>query len=213
MQHKAPKKITPILSKHETKEIYRKSVHVASIILPLSYRYIFNYDKSLTVTVLLPLALIAVIIELFRLEHKTAKKIFYRIFGIMLRKHEVANLTGASYLLTSSVFTITLFPHDIAFISLSFLALGDTFAAVAGIRFGKRKLKNNYKSFEGSLACFVSCFIFALIYSIHPTMAFVGAIAATFAELSKIPIDDNIKLPIFTAIIMSLASIIIPVNF
>ncbi len=209
---KQAKKPKPTLSKHELKEIYRKSFHLSSLIVPFSYRYLLNYDKSLAIAILLPLALIAVIFELLRLEHKTVKRIFYRLFGIMLRKHEMADLTGASYLLTSSVFTITLFPKEIAFIALSFLALGDTFAAIFGIRYGKRKFKGSYKSLEGSLACFVSCFTYALLFNIHPGMALIGALTATFAELSKIPVDDNIKLPIVTAIVMSIASIVIPVK-
>ncbi len=200
------------LTPKEIKEIYRKSVHLSSLILPLAYKFIFGYNKSLALSVLFPIAFIAIIIEIIRLEHRTVKRVFYRVFGIMLRKHEIANLTGASYLLTSTVFTVALFPAEIAFISLSFLALGDTFAAIFGIRFGKRKYKKSHKSFEGSIACFVSCFAYAILFGIHPAMALVGSLAATFAEASRIPIDDNIKLPIITAIIMSIFSIAIPIK-
>ena len=199
-------------SKREQKELYRKLVHISSLMVPLSYRYLFHYDRALTLKILLPLAFLAIIVELVRLENKTVKKVFYRIFGIMLRKHEIVNLTGASYLLTSSVLTITLFPANIAFIALSFLAIGDTLAAIFGIRFGKRKIKDSYKSFEGCIACFAGCFIYALFFGIHPAMALTGALSATFAEVSRIPVDDNIKIPIITAIIMSLVSIIIPVT-
>ena len=197
------------LTHTELKELYRKSVHISSLALPLAYRFIFNYNKTLIITVLLPLAFIAIVFELVRLEHRTAKRVFYRIFGIMLRKHEIANLTGASFLLTASVFTIVLFPAEIAFISLSFLALGDTFAAVFGIRFGKRKYKKSYKSFEGSIACFVACFAYAIAFSVHPFLSFIAALAATFAESSRIPVDDNIKIPIITAVVMSIAQIAI----
>lgn len=200
------------LTPKEVKEIYRKSIHISSLILPLAYRFIFGYNKSLALSFLFPLAFIAIIIEIIRLEHRTVKRVFYRVFGIMLRKHEIANLTGASYLLTAAVFTVALFPAEIAFISLSFLALGDTFAAIFGIRFGKRKYKNSHKSFEGSIACFVSCFAYAVMFGIHPAMALAGSFAATFAEASRIPVDDNIKLPITTAIVMSIFSIAIPIK-
>jgi dolichol kinase len=37
----------------------------------------------------------------------------------------------------------------------------------------------------------------------------LGALAATLAELSNIPIDDNITIPIFSALVMTLLSIVI----
>lgn len=201
-----------ILSKREIKELYRKSIHISSLVLPLSYRYILGYNKILAILILFPFALGAIIIELIRLENKSFKRVFYRVFGIMMRKHEAADLTGASYLLSSAVFTIALFPREIAFAVLSFLSLGDTLAAVIGIRFGVRKIKGTSKSLEGSLACFVSCFAYSLIFGLHPGMSLIGAAAATFSELLNLPINDNVKIPIISGIIMSLASIIIPIT-
>lgn len=202
-----------ILSRREIKELYRKSVHISSIALPLAYRYILGYDKMLAIMILFPFAFGSVVIELIRLENKTFKRMFYRIFGIMMRKHESADLTGASYLLTATVFSIAIFPRPIAFAALAFLSLGDTLAAIFGIRYGVRKIRGTpSKSLEGSLACFAPCLAFALIFGFHPGMALVGALAATFAELVKIPIDDNVKIPIITGFIMSVASIFIPIT-
>lgn len=201
-----------ILTRRELKELYRKSIHISSIILPLSYRYILGYNKSLAIMILFPCAFIAVILELVRLENKSFKRIFYRVFGIMLRKHEMADLTGASYLLTASVFSIALFPPEIAFAALSFLSLGDTLAAIFGIRYGHRKIKGSSKSLEGSLACFVSCLAYALLFGLHPGMAFIGALTATYAELLNFPVNDNVKMPLITGIVMSFASIFIPIT-
>ncbi len=201
-----------ILTRREIKELYRKSIHISSIALPLAYRYILGYNKTLAIMILFPFAFAAVVIELIRLENKTFKRVFYRIFGIMMRKHEIFDLTGASYLLTSTVFTIALFPREIAFAALSFLSLGDTLAAILGIRYGTRKIRGTSKSLEGSLACFTSCLVYALIFGLHPGMALVGALAATLAELIEIPINDNVKMPILTGIIMSIASVFIPIS-
>jgi len=190
------------------KEVYRKSIHLGSLILPFSYRYIFHYNRKQTFIFLVPITLVFLIIEIVRMEHRTVKRLFYNIFGIMLRKHEMHEFTGAAYLLISAIICIAVFPRNIAFLALSFLAIGDTFAAVIGIIFGKRKLLHTKKSLEGSLACFISSFVFALFF-INPTVAFFGALTAAIAELSRIPVDDNIKIPISAGLIMSVIGIFV----
>jgi dolichol kinase len=62
---------------------------------------------------------------------------------------------------------------------------------------------------EGSLACFVSCAIFGLWWLSNPWLAVIGALTATAAELGKLPLDDNIKIPFTSALVMSIVSIFI----
>ena len=190
------------------KELIRKSIHISSLLLPFSYRYLFHYHQKNAFLIVGSLTVLALVVEIIRLEHRTFKRIFYNMFGIMLRKHEIHDFTGATYLMVSATLCIAVFPEDIAFLSLCFLSIGDTLAAIIGISFGKRKLFGTSKSLEGSLACFVSTFIFALFF-IDPTIAFFGAMAATLAEFSRLPIDDNIKIPITSGLVMSLVNILV----
>ncbi len=193
------------------KEAFRKAIHISSLVIPLSYLYILHENRMWMFLVLLPLTLVAMTIEILRLENRTYRRIFYHLFGIILRKHEMNNFTGATYLLVSSLVCFAFFPGDkIAFFAISSLAIGDTFAAIVGILLGKRKIKGTNKSLEGSLACFISTFTYGLLFRIHPVLCFVGALATTVAEASRIPMDDNIKIPVFTAIVMAVANIFIP---
>ncbi len=196
------------MNERQKKEISRKAVHISSILLPLAYRYVFHSNKKFAFTFLLPITVLALIVEIIRLEHRTMKKIFYNLFGLMLRKHELHEFTGATYLLISSLLCIAIFPKDITFVALSFLAIGDTLAAIVGISFGKRKLLKTKKSLEGSIACFLGTFIFALFF-LHPFIALVGGVSATFAEFSRIPVDDNIKIPLISGFVMSITTIIV----
>ena len=196
-------------------EIYRKTIHLGSLIIPFAYRYLLHNNKKLAVLYfLLPLSLGLFIFEILRLEHRTIKRFFWNFFGIMLRKYERSDFTGATYLMVSSMICISLFPKDIAFISLSFLAIGDTLAAIVGISLGKRKLPNSEKSVEGSLACFIGTFVFAMFF-LNPQTYFVplvglaGAIGATIAESSRIAIDDNVKIPVFSGFIMAIVNIFV----
>ncbi|MDY6914906.1 MAG: phosphatidate cytidylyltransferase [Candidatus Cloacimonadota bacterium] len=203
------------MSKVKKSEIYRKAIHLGSLVIPFSYRYLLHYNKKLAVLYyLLPISVILFVFELLRLEHRTFKRFFWNFFGIMLRKHERSDFTGATYLMISSMICISLFPRDIAFLSLSFLAIGDTLAAIVGISFGKRKLHKSEKSLEGSLACFLGTFVFALFFLdpqkyLVPVIALAGAIGATLAESSRIAIDDNVKIPIFSGLVMSFVNLFV----
>jgi len=190
----------------QKKELYRKLIHINLILIPLSYYFIFHYNRKAMFLVLVPLTILALLIDVLRLEHKTFKRIFYKLVGILLRKHEIDNFTGATYMMITALFCIGVFPNEIAVVSLSFLAIGDTLAALVGIPFGKRKLFNTSKSLEGSLACFSGCFIFGLFF-LNPVVASAGALAATISEFSRIPVDDNVKIPIASGIVMSLVNI------
>ena len=129
--------------------------------------------------------------------------------GVILKKEEGFRLTGSTYLLVSSLAVFLLFEKYIAITSLLFLSIGDLMAAVIGEKFGKRIVFN--KSLEGSLACLASCLLIGAlmtrtISTITASIAIVGAIMATVAELLPIPIDDNLTIPLFSAGIMTLAA-------
>jgi len=190
-------------------EILRKSIHISSIAIPMIYRYVFNFNRKLTFFLLIPITIIFILIETFRIEHRSFKKFYHNLFGIIMRKHELSDFTGAVYVMMSAVICIALFPKNIAFMALSFLAIGDTLAAIVGIAFGKRQLPWNKKSIEGSIGCFVGAFLFGFIYKIcDPDLGIamgaiaLGALAATLAEAWKSTLDDNVKIPLISGVVM-----------
>lgn len=170
------------------------------------------YNKRNTLLVLFGLAVISIIVEYIRLENRSFRKVFYTIFGVMLRKHEFYTFSGASFLLTSSIVCVAFFPADIAFLSMSFLSIGDTFAALVGMTFGKRKFNFTKKSLEGAIACFISTFFYALFF-INPVISFFGALGATLAELINLPVDDNVRIPIFSGLVMIIVYILLPEGY
>ena len=191
------------------KEVMRKLIHMSSLVIPLGYRFVLHEDRKLMFMILLPVTVGMLVIEIVRLEHKTFKRIFHKVFGIMLRRHEVSNFTGATYLMVSAVVCIAFFPGDnIAFLALSSLAVGDTLAAIIGMTMGKRKIAGTKKSLEGTLACFTGTMAYGLLLGVAPVLTMVGGIAAALSELSRVPVDDNIKIPLAVALAMALARFI-----
>jgi len=190
-------------------ETLRKSIHISSLVIPFTYRYLIGFNRRLGFSLLLIAFTISMIIEFHRFWQRGFRKTFHKIFGLILRRHEMRDFTGATYLLFSAMLCVAFFEPLIASCAIAFLSIGDTFAALIGMNFGKRKFLGVSKSLEGSIACFVSCLIFGLLWMKNPVLALGGALTATLAEMSKIPIDDNLKIPLSAGVVITALSIII----
>lgn len=191
-------------------EKLRKSIHISSLLIPFSYKYLLGFNhRRLAFSLLLAAFALSLVIEFYRLWQRSFGHTFYRLFGMILRRHELRDFTGATYLMFSAMLCVAFFDPLIAFCAMAYLSIGDTFAALVGMSFGKRKFLGMSKSLEGSLGCFISTLIFGAVFLRHPVLAVVGALAATLAELWRIPVDDNVKIPLTSGIALSIASILI----
>jgi dolichol kinase len=193
------------------REAMRKSIHISSLAIPFFYRYVLDYNRKLMFLILLAALMVAIVVELYRLQLPTFRRVFHRLFGLILRRHEIGDFTGATFLIFSSLLCVVFFTPDVTFLAISFLSVGDTFAAIIGINFGKRKFIGTKKSLEGSIGCFVSALLFAFIFqsSLSPWVFVTGALFATLAELWEIPMDDNVKLPLISGIVMSMINVFV----
>ncbi|HRY83814.1 MAG TPA: phosphatidate cytidylyltransferase [Candidatus Cloacimonadota bacterium] len=190
-------------------ETIRKSIHISSLLIPFAYRYLLNFNRRIGFLLLILALLISLVVEFSRFWQKSFRKNFFRLFGLILRRHEWRDFTGATYLIFSSMLCVAFFEPTVAFCAMAFVSIGDTFAAMIGINFGKRKFLGMSKSLEGSLACFVSTLCFGLFFLPGPVIALGGALSATLAELWDIPVDDNVKIPLLSGLAMSLLNIFI----
>jgi glycerol-3-phosphate acyltransferase PlsY len=165
-------------------------------------------------TMVLPLALgvatsVFLAVDLVRLMVPDINRWFLWLFKPVLREKEVSHLTGASYMLLASIIALLAFPRDIAVLALSFLAVGDAVATLVGQWAGRRKLLG--KSLEGELACFITCiaigfgfnFYYAGLNFTLPTII-LGSACATLAEALPLPIDDNLTMPLFAGVVMTI---------
>lgn len=136
------------------------------------------------------------------------------LFGQLLRRKELYTLTGGSYLLLASLVAIFIFPVPGVFIAaISFLVIGDTVAALFGLRFGKARLFS--KTIEGTTACLASCLIIAYVISKLPKaplplgIGVAGAVIATIVEALPIEVNDNVIIPIFAGAVMRIILLVI----
>lgn len=183
-------------------ELVRKLIHLCSLSIPIIYYFI---TRSEAIIILSILTFFAVVLDLSRYFHPSIGKIFYKIFGFLLRKHEVdtkkKNLNGATYVFISALLCVILFPKVFFITGFTILIISDSIAALIGRKFGKHKFLS--KSFEGTLAFFISASIVVLFtpkieglameYWIGIISAAVGAIVE---NVSFGFADDNLSIPL-----------------
>jgi dolichol kinase len=137
------------------------------------------------------------------LSDRRLRRFFLRLFRSVIRPHEEEHLLGSTHYMIAALLSVVVFDQRVAIASLGFLVLGDAAAAIIGKRFGRPRYWG--KSLHGSLACFVVCLATGILVLGEPGLALIGATAATLAEALPSPLDDNMRVPIFSGIAMQLA--------
>ena len=196
-------------------EVFRKAIHLCSLSIPIIY---YHITKELALSILIPLTIFSLLVDYGRYYHKSLEDFVYKIFGFIMRKHEVdakkKNLNGATYVLLSAVIVIVIFPKIFVVTSFAVLIIGDIAAALIGRKFGKTKFI--FKSLQGTLAfIFFSSFVILLSPKIQGgfieyLIGFVAVIIGGLAEnVSGEWADDNFMIPITMCITMWILYILI----
>lgn len=188
-------------------EFIRKLLHLSNLVIPFTYLFYFD-SKVEALIILLPITLLAFLIEYLRINSISVKNIFDKYLFSMLRNHEKSGkYTGATWVFISSTLSIGIFPKDIAIISLIYMSIGDTAAGLIGRKFGRIKIYN--KTLEGALAGFIVCLIVGLMIDLNlsKTVVAIGALSAAIIEFMPISIDDNLRIPLFSGTVMYVMSI------
>ncbi len=193
---------------HYRDEVVRKLIHLCSLSIPIIYYFISQTNAIIILSIV---AAFAIILDLSRYFFKSLAKVFYDIFGFLLREHEVdhkkRNLNGATYVFISALICVIIFPKVFFITAFSILIISDTVAALIGRKFGKHKFLA--KSFEGTLSFFISASIVVFFtpkiegnmteYLIGFAAAFVGAIVE---NISFGFADDNLSIPLSVGLTM-----------
>ncbi len=86
-----------------------------------------------------------------------------------------------------------LFGREPAIVSVVVLAVGDAFASIVGIRYGRRRIGE--RSLEGTLAFFLSSFLVLLPF-VEMWKALVVSFLSAVVEALPVGIDDNFTVPL-----------------
>lgn len=183
-------------------ELVRKLIHLCSLSIPIIYYFI---QRTSAIIILSIFTFAAILLDLSRYFYPAIGKVFYSIFGFLLRKHEVdhkkKNLNGATYVFISALICALIFPKIFFVTGFTILIISDSSAALIGRKFGRHKFLA--KSLEGTLAFFLSaCIVILFTPKIenHLTEYLIGfiasAIGAIVENISFGFADDNLSIPI-----------------
>ena len=189
-------------------EIFRKLIHLSNLVIPIGYLF-FIPSKTHILLILGCLSVLFITVDFFRTKSSWLESIFEKLFNFMLRSYELkGQFTGATWVVTGAFVTVAIFPKEIAILALLFMGLGDTVAGLIGSHFGRIKIWN--KTLEGTLAGLAICLLITGFFpGISIWIRISGAVSAMLAELSPIPLDDNIMIPLVSGTIMVVISTLV----
>lgn len=164
------------------------------------------------------------VVDFLRLHLNPFKGIFIILFGSLLRRREFSSLTGGSYLMLASLVCMLVFGSGVlgtspqegrgVFIAaVSFLAVGDTVAAIVGLSVGRIKVFR--KTLEGTIAGLAACICIAYLISILPrldlpfSIGILGAVSASLVEALPIEVNDNVVVPVFSGTVMMVGFLVL----
>lgn len=155
------------------------------------------------------------IIRLYTNPNNFVNRFFRQHFGFILRQKEKKTFSGALFFGLGLAASVTFFSPPFTILSLFCLLFGDGFASLIGKTFGTVKILGK-KSLQGSLACFIACFLSMLIsltwwwgapflssLLLSSCAAFVATSAELIAELHSFWLNDNLLIPLSSATVLS----------
>ncbi|MFT6220242.1 MAG: dolichol kinase [Rickettsiales bacterium] len=193
------------------KEVARKTFHIFTIlILPIAYIFL---TKKIMLMVILPLSIFIVATDYLRHKSSFINKIFYIIFGRILREADLkkSGRTGASYTAIAALLVFALCPKIIAICAFCILAISDGLAALVGKRISSKEFFE--KSVAGSSAFGVSALLILTVCGILTNQEFGFYLFGVFAVFvvtilearpSFLKVDDNFLIPVAFSTIMVL---------
>lgn len=173
-------------------ELARKGIHLGSAVFPLAWGLGLVGRRGIVAALALGL-LVAFALEAGRRRRAGIAKWFARWFGFMLRGHEAARLTGATWILGAMLLVAATFPERAALAALWAGVFGDAAAALVGRAVARRSAARG-KTWAGSAACLLASAVGPLWLSAAlPWQALGIGLAAAAAERPALALDDNAR--------------------
>jgi len=182
-------------------DVFRELIHASGFFVPIVTGVVGVPAVAISIIVVLGLFTTS---EYLRTEGKKMP-IIYSITRKAASQNELYQLILApAYFALGILFTLLIFPVPVSGAAIAIFCLGDSTASLFGKYLGRTSLPfNKDKSLEGSAAGFFFAFLAGSVF-IPPLFALAGAAVAMFVEYLPLPINDNLLVPLFTGLTLTL---------
>jgi dolichol kinase len=168
---------------------FRTGIHASALLVPF---IVEATSKPIVVAALVATTVVYILSEAVRLRAKSVPLIT-RFTLAMSREDESPRLVVAPiYLAVGVVLSLLVFPKNIAYASITIVAVGDPVASYVGRKLGRIHVRK--KTLEGLTAGLIASFAAALFW-VPPHLALAGSVIGMLLELLGL-LDDNLAIPI-----------------
>lgn len=214
---------------YQKHEVPRKLFHLFTGFFTI-WLYVNGYDPSIFTIPFVTATIIITSVDFIRFRYEPLNKLFFKIFGPIMRPSEMNQYNGTIYFLVGLIFNTHIMPKDLCVVSSLVLSWGDTSASFFGREWGKYtpQLRKG-KSLAGSLASFLTgCLSCAFFYGYllpkyhhavdlpgdifyHPEtsslplwmLIIITGVASSVSEFIDIyGIDDNLTIPVISGSVL-----------
>ena len=181
-------------------ELLRKGIHISSSSFAI---LLYFFGKKNILPPLIVITMIYILFDYFR-KNKKLNNLYLYYFKVITRSNEQKGaFTGATYVFLGITITVLFFDPVVAIPSILVMSLSDSASAIVGRKFNRIKINN--KSLEGSIAFYFTTLIIFYVFNFNLLYSMLVAILLTIIEyLDEVLIDDNLSLPIFSAILINI---------
>lgn len=200
-----------------SKELLRKGLHLAALLIPAG---MLNADKSIVLPVLGVAMAVALSLDLVRARFSRVARMTARLFGKLMRPEELSpsqtriSINGATWTLVSAFLLLWLFPVHIAAFAMTVFLLGDAASGLTGHKFGTTSWRISRCTVEGSAAFLIaSSWAAFFMPGIESWIGILAILAGCAAEILPGPFNDNLQVPLLTALAVIFLEWIITFDF
>ncbi|MGL4982012.1 MAG: diacylglycerol/polyprenol kinase family protein [Treponemataceae bacterium] len=178
------------------KELFRKSIHICTLFVPL----LAQINLPLAISLLIVVLVAYLIAEFLRLRGKSVLLFTVVTMAAARKRDENRFVLGPVTLCLGVLCTISFFNDTAAAIGICALALGDGVASIIGKFCGRIRLPFlGGKTVEGCLACYIAVFFSTFFISKNVLISLVIAFVSMIIEMIPLKDLDNLFIPIIAA--------------
>jgi len=178
------------------KEIFRKSIHLCTIFVPVMLHYLYY----LTIAGLFAVLAVYIVSEILRMHGKNVPVLSAITEAAARKRDENRFVLGPVTLCCGVLISALFFNETAAAVGIIGLAAGDGLASLCGKMFGEVKIPfTGGKSVVGSLSCFGVIFLLTSLITNNALAGLTCGFVGMFVEMLPLRDFDNLLIPVVLA--------------